>query len=225
MNPSQAANSRERLQQSIDSEIKLLEESLQALKYRRNALSPVSSLHPELFATIFSILCLPGTPSQGGKPDHFNPDHNLARLRVSHVCHQWREIALDLPLLWSHVDFTSQSLSSVGMVEMLMRAKSSPLCLEANISSQRWDNNRLSTFRKALQAHIPHTRHLTISAESALLQGTLEGLVSPAPTLECLSLSSTGRGNQTRSIEGCYWSSIPVTFFFFFFFLHPFPCA
>ena len=70
------------LQKAIDAEIKSLEESVRALKLRRNALSPISSLPPEVFAAIFSILCLPGTSSPGRKPDY-----HLARLSVSHVCH------------------------------------------------------------------------------------------------------------------------------------------
>ena len=91
MNPTQAY-SRKRLQQAIDNEIKSLEESVRVLKHRRNALSPISSLPPEIFAAILSFLCLPGIPSLGG-----TPDVNLARFRVSHVCHRWREIALSQP--------------------------------------------------------------------------------------------------------------------------------
>jgi hypothetical protein len=191
MNPSQA-NSRKCLRQSIDAEIKSLEESIRGLKSRRNALSPISSLHPELFAIIFSILCVPSTSSQDGNPD----DHHLARICVSHVCHQWRETTLNLPLLWSRVNFTSLSLA--GAAEALVRAKSAPLYLEANISSQRWDDDRFSTFQNELQAHVPHIRHLRIRAEPVLLQGTLERLVSPAPTLKSLSLSSTGELRRTR---------------------------
>jgi hypothetical protein len=185
MNPSQA-NSRKCLQQSIDAEIKLesLEEStgIRVLKSRRNALSPISSLHPELFAIIFSILCLPSTSSQDGNPD----DHYLAKLCVSHVCHQWRETALNLPLLWSRINFTSLSLA--GTAEALVRAKSAPLYLEANIAGQRWDDDRFSTFQNELQAHVPHIRHLRICAELVLLQGALQGLASPAPILEHLPL-------------------------------------
>ena len=95
---------REGLQQTIDAEIKLLEESLRALKLRRNALSPISSLPPEVFFTIFSLLCVPGTSSLGGGTS----DYHRTRLHVSHVCHQWREIALDQPLLWSHANFFTQ---------------------------------------------------------------------------------------------------------------------
>ena len=163
--------SRESLQQSIDAEIKS-EESLQVLKYRHNALSPVSSLHPELFAAMFSILCLPGT-SQDGKP----VDYHLARLRVSHVCHQWREITLNLPLLWSYVNFTSKSLSSVGIAETLVRAKLAPLHFEATFPGHRSDLDRSHIFQKELHTHVPHIRHLQICADPLLLEDILEGLL------------------------------------------------
>ncbi|KAF8268678.1 hypothetical protein EI94DRAFT_1714278 [Lactarius quietus] len=176
MNPTQT-NSRERLQQTIDAEIKSLEESVRALKLRRNALSPVSSLPPEVFAAIFSLSCLPGKPG-----------HHLVRLRVSHVCHQWREIALNQSLLWSHVDFAAFSLA--GVAEMLVRARSVPLYFETRLSSRRWDDARFSMFQKEVQARIPHIYHLSISAELFHLHSILEGLVSPAPTLEYLSLFS-----------------------------------
>jgi hypothetical protein len=180
MNPTQA-NSWERSQQTIDAEIKSWEESIRALeesirasvralehsirasKTRRNALSPISSLPPEVFAAIFSFACLPGIPSLGGKPVH-----NLAPIHVSHVCHQWREIALNQPLLWSHVDFTTLSLA--GATEMLVRAKSVPLYLEAIRASwrcweTRWDGDQFDTFRTELQARVPQICHLSINAK------------------------------------------------------------
>jgi hypothetical protein len=153
------------------------------LRLERNALAPVSSLPPEVLAAIFSFLCLHGKPTLGGKPGH-----NLARVRLSHVCHQWREIALNQSLLWSHVDFTTLSLA--GAAEILARAKSVPLYLEERISGQRWDNVRFSTFRKELQARIPRICHLGISAEPARIRSTLRALESPAPTLQYLSLFS-----------------------------------
>jgi hypothetical protein len=121
----------------------------------------------------------------------WNADYHLARLSVSHVCHRWREIALNQPLLWNHVDFTN--LSMTGAAEVLVRAKSAPLYLEARISSRRWDDVRFSAFLKELQAHFPRIYHLRISAEPhLLLHGILEGLVLPAPALEYLSLTSRG---------------------------------
>ena len=189
MNPTQA-NSWEHLQQAIDAEIKSLEESIRALKRRRNALSPISSLPPEVFAVILSFACLPGIPSLGG-----TPEHNLARIHVSHVCHQWREIALHQPLLWSHVDFTTLGLA--GASEMLVRAKSVPLYLEATRASSRcwesrWDGEQFDAFLTELQARVPHICHLSINAKGYHLGNTLDLLVSPAPTLKYLSLVSPG---------------------------------
>jgi hypothetical protein len=208
------ANSREILQQTIDAEVESLEESIQALKgsirvlnLRRNALSPISSLPPEVFSAIFSFACLPGIPSLGGKPDH-----NLARIHVSHVCHQWRDIALNQPLLWSHVDFTT--LSSAGAAKMLVRAKSFPLYLEATRASRRfwesrWDGDQFSRFRTELRARIPQICHLSIKAKRYHLHKTLVTLVSPAPTLKYLSLFSRAVSNGRN---GRTWDERDVVF-------------
>ena len=183
MNPSQE-NSRESLQQAIDAEIKALEVStgIRALRLRRNALSPISTLPPEVLAAIFSLLCPPSSPDR-------NPDHHIARLRVSHVCHQWCQIALNQPLLWSNVNFATVSLA--GAIEILLRAKSVPLYLDAKIS-HRWDDDRFNAFRTEFRARVPYICHLRITANHLNLHETLEGLVSPAPTLESLVVFSHG---------------------------------
>ena len=196
MNPTQV-NSMEFLQQAIDAEIKALEEStqanttksLRALKLRRNTLQPISSLPPEILAAIFSNLCLPGIPSLGGKPSR-----NIARLRISHVCHQWREIALNQSQLWSHIDFNTVSLA--GATEFLVRAKSVPLYMEIRVS--QYDDHLFYQFLKEVQEHLPHVRHLSFSAESVrtTFRQLANALVSPAPTLKFLSLSFREDGNK-----------------------------
>ena len=133
-------NSREFLQLAIDAKI-------QSLRLDRNALAPVSSLPPEIFATIFFFLCLRGGDS----------GHNLARIYLSHVCHQWREIALNQSLLWSHVDFTALTLA--GAAEILARAKSAPLHLKARIYGKHWDDLRSYRFRHEVRVHISHICH------------------------------------------------------------------
>ena len=201
MDPSQAS-SRERSQRAIDSEIG-------ALKLRRNALSPISSLPLEVFEVIFSILCLPGS-TRGG-----NPDYHLARFRVSQVSHQWREIALNYRFLWSHVDFTTLSSQSAAenAAEILARAKSAPLYFEANFPN-RDDviGRRFKTFRKELQARIPYIRRLRASHDPVLLYEILEEIASPAPTLEYLSLSASGvdwTGWQTYIRDTLFNGSAP----------------
>ena len=179
MNKTQASY-RESLQDAIDIEIKSLEESVQLLKLRRNALQPISSFPPEIFTVIFSFLCLPGMPSL-----LVNLAQNRARLSISHVCHQWREIALNQPLLWSHVNFNTTS--SAGATEMLARAQLVPLYMEIGVSG----GHRFDLFLREVQARLPRIRHLSIGADiniPRVYEGLKSALVSPAPSLEYLSL-------------------------------------
>ncbi|KAH8993949.1 hypothetical protein EDB92DRAFT_1944230 [Lactarius akahatsu] len=203
MNLSQE-NSREYQRQAIDDEIRsLVEEYIRALRtlsHRRNALAPISSLPSEILATIFSFLRL---PTSGTSPLGRETDYDLSWLHVTHVCHEWREVALDHPFFWSHVDFTT--LTPAGATEILARAKSVPLYLEAYIP----DDRRVSTFEKELQVHVSRICHLAIRAEPTRLQGVLKGLVSPAPTLEYLSLS----GEKQWRIDGLQFVPVPVTLF------------
>ena len=199
MDPNQA-NSSENQRQAIDAEIKTLAESIRVLSQRRNALAPVSSLPPEVFAAIFSFLRVPVASSLTWRK---KPNH-LAWLCVAHVCHQWREIALNQPLFWSHVNFTA--FSSAGVAEILTRAKTAPLYIEARVPSRLWDDARFRASQNELQARASRICHLSMSAETEHLRQTLEGLVSPAPTLEYLSLS-TESGSEYSKV------SIPDTLF------------
>lgn len=108
MNPSQA-NPREYQWQAIDAEIKSLEESIRTLRLRRNALVPVSSLPPEVITSIFTFLHLRVTALTLGE----NPEP-LAWLHVAHVCHQWREIALNQPLFLESRRFHHPNFSRRG---------------------------------------------------------------------------------------------------------------
>ena len=220
-------NSREYQRQAIDAEIKSLEESIRALKHRRNALAPISSLPTEVIAVIFSYLPspstspfsslptklttdlfsslpLPGTPPLGRRPDH----HPADWLGAAHVCHQWREIALELPVFWSHVDFTN--LTSAGAAEIIARAKTMPLHLEARDARRFWgDDARRRAFEKVLQTHVSNISHLSITAQSLNLRRTFDKLAPPASTLEYLSLSqaSPARGLMASQV------SVPDTLF------------
>ena len=195
-------NSRESSRQAIDAQIESLEDSIRALRLQRNALAPISSLPPEIIAAVFSFL--PNLLS--AIPPSKKPDP-LAWLRVSHICHQWREIALNQPLLWNHVDFTNISLA--GAAKILTLTKMAPLYLEARCLGDHWDNAQLSAFLEELQFRVSRIRHLLISANPQRLRKTLEGLVSPAPTLKCLSLSSEGKWPRVAITETLFGGTTP----------------
>ena len=197
-------NSGEHQRNAIDAEI-------QALKRRRNTLAPISSLPTEVTTTIFFFFRVPVPSSSDSlftrvqKPE----SDSLAWLRIAHVCHHWREIVLNQPLFWSHVNFNS--FSSVGMAEILSRAKSAPLHLRANVTYDcQWDDARFSAFQKELHSRVSRIRHLSISVDYVRLRDALEGLVSLAPTLEYLSLS---RWDYPNMLETGQRGFVPDTLF------------
>jgi hypothetical protein len=169
------------LRQAIDNEIDSFKESIRALKSRRNTLAPISRLPPETLATIFTFLSNSAWNERAIR---------LKWIRVTHVCRRWREAALDHPRLWSHINFTN--LTAAGLAEILARAKMTPLHLEA-IVGRPW-SSQVEAFGKQLEAHISHTRHLSISGS---FEAALVRLLSSAPTLESLSLSHESRASNT----------------------------
>ncbi|KAN0102366.1 hypothetical protein V8E52_005581 [Russula decolorans] len=170
-----SAQSRGHLRQTIIDEIKSLEESTRALKSRRNALAPISRLPPETLATIFAFLSASAWSERAV---------HLEWIRAAHVCRRWREDALNYPRFWSHINFSK--LKSVGMVEILARAKMAPLYLEADVSM--WRTAQAEAFARQLEAHISHTRHLSLSGYG-VFETALAQLSSSVLTLESLSLS------------------------------------
>ncbi|ETW84720.1 hypothetical protein HETIRDRAFT_314475 [Heterobasidion irregulare TC 32-1] len=90
-----------------------------SLRVRRNRLPIVSSLPPELLARIFCFSAAIDTPSSRA----------LGWIRVTHVCNQWRQVALDHPALWANV---SLEIGSRWSEEMIQRAKLAPLIIQSN---------------------------------------------------------------------------------------------
>jgi len=169
-----SAEARDHLRQAIEDEIKALEEHTYASKRRRNALVPISQLPPETLSMIFSFLFPPLLVCDGKA-------RYLPLLRVTHVCHQWREIALNYSYLWNCINPTM--LSPAAIAEMLVRAKTAPLHFEARITYR--NDEKLDVCERELEAHISRIRHLGLSGR---FQTVLGRLVSPAPSLESLTL-------------------------------------
>ena len=137
--------SSDHFQKAIDDELNSLEKSARALELRRNALAPISCLPPETLAAIFSFLSLPRDHVRIRTGDE---EDNLAWLRVTHVCHRWREIALNQPRFWSHIDFNALTLD--GVMEVLSRSKMAPLEVQADLTYTHWEDARLAAFREQL---------------------------------------------------------------------------
>ena len=176
-------NLSEHLRQAIDDELESLQKTALTLKRRRNGLAPISRLPPETLAIVFLFLALPRDCMRIMLSDK---QAFLAWLCASHVCHRWREIALNQPRFWSRIDFTKLTLA--GATEVLSRSKMAPLELEANLSYVQWGGDRVDAFGKQLSSHASHISRLNITANSANLKTIIDHLFSsPAPALESLS--------------------------------------
>ena len=181
-----SATAQDHLLKVIDDEIKVSDRVVQQLKSRRNTIVPVSRLPPEILVEVFSLL-----PFVADDPKCVP---YLEWIFVTHVCRRWREIALQSPYLWNHINFTKLTLD--GFTEILARAKMSPLHVEAKITPR--SKARFNALRRQLEAHIFHTRHLSISGE---FQTLLERLVSPAPALVSLSLTRPSHPFSSSQLE------------------------
>ncbi|KAJ7616083.1 hypothetical protein FB45DRAFT_1035237 [Roridomyces roridus] len=140
---------------------------------------PINRLPPDIFADIFLLLA--SEPTDGGY------DHSW--VACSHICTSWRRIALGTPLLWSHVVFTSHA----WVKACIQRSKSSPLIVEAEVSTPRVECLVYSVLKRrtALISRI----YLTFSILSERIVKVLAG---PFPQLTSLS------------IENCTWRALDI---------------
>ncbi|KAJ6554681.1 hypothetical protein B0H19DRAFT_1377464 [Mycena capillaripes] len=92
--------------------------------------SPISKLANELLSTVF-VLCLPSTPPDViymYVPALNAPSPTTAPLLLCNVCHHWRAVAIDLPVLWKSLD--TENLSHPELLDLwLSRARQSTLSL------------------------------------------------------------------------------------------------
>ncbi len=165
---------------AAENKIECLEESTRAMKIHRNSLVPISRLPTEILCIIFSLL-----PSFEVLDLESSP--YILSSPVSHVCHRWREISHDMSCFWSRIDFNK--LTTAGVAEVLARAKTAPLYLEAEVGIQKCETEKFEAFEGQIKAHIYHTCHLSITSTPYRLVQTFEHLISSAPSLERLSIT------------------------------------
>lgn len=81
-------------------------------KRELNKLAPVSRLVPDTISEILVYVA------------HDGIDHGYDWLKVTHVCHEWRNIALHSPRVWNHLRLTADA----GLAkELIARSKEAPL--------------------------------------------------------------------------------------------------
>lgn len=141
-----------------------------------NALVPIGRLPPETLIHIF--LCYQLVHQYPGHGD-FIPEAAISISEsshykwvpgVTHICHHWREVALEAPLLWTDVFITSGSCVD-RLQTFLMRSKHAPLQLSIT---------EMETWTAAFEEAIPGL-HDTEVLKLSLPEPLLGRIVSELP--------------------------------------------
>ena len=158
----------------IDRDIARLEESIRALKSRRNELSPISHLPPEILCTIFSFI----------SQDNNNP---RSWINFSRVSRHWRLLALNAPDLWTNIPLYNSRWAQ----EMLTRSKMAKLTIQADFTYRSSKLKVLETIKSCL-SHMGRLGEINIfGASGSVLESIFQNIPTSAPQLHTLLIRST----------------------------------
>ncbi|KAF8235213.1 hypothetical protein L208DRAFT_769593 [Tricholoma matsutake] len=203
-----AFNSRkavEEAQSLIDQEIDdTLGDAIRVLKRRRNAISLVSRLPPEVLSNIFRFTRMVIQSDSG------EDQYTLTWITVTHVCSHWRAVAINCLDLWDHI-FTPP-LTISGLQELLHRSKKAPLMVITHV--RLFPCQGVEKFR-ALWQHVSRIRHIGISTTGTFGSSTwskdcLPENPSSAPLLEAFALSHVEVIVQRRFPDNFFAGDLPA---------------
>ncbi|KAF7309766.1 F-box domain-containing protein [Mycena indigotica] len=175
-------------QNILDSEVLQLQEAICNLKTKRNALSSISRLPPEVLSRIFMFCVVPHSSNW------------IAQ--VSHVTRYWRATSLGCPQLWDCPPFMHRhQLAEL----MLARSKTVVFSLSGTVASMTEQQRRV--FLLAL-SQLSRIANLCIDeVEPHFVTKHLATIIEPAPQLSSLELY--GSTFYPFSPEESY---LPITF-------------
>jgi len=133
----------------------------------KNTFAPINRITPEALSLI---------------PDHWGHQEEKDIIRLTHVCHGWREIFTSRSSLWTHLDCKNTEKTRV----YIERSRSHPL----EISLKKLKNTSYSN--DALLVAAPYTNRLgslTIHIHSNALSRLLNHFHFPAPLLKELKIT------------------------------------
>ncbi|TFY50193.1 hypothetical protein EVG20_g11665 [Dentipellis fragilis] len=163
----------------VDAELAAMQLAMCDMRTRRNALSRIASLPPEVLSNVFSFHAVmnPICAHERGGP------RRLGWIAVTHVCRRWRLTALQQPRLWGDISF---EIGQRWTEEMLLRAKSAPISIR-RMPPYPFKGHEL------ISKHFHHICHLRLSDTSRDLLPVIQCLTSPAMMLISLELDARAR--------------------------------
>jgi len=166
-------------------------------KFRAEGSSSLTDCLPtEVLCKVF-MECLP--PWLEGATE----ENDLSWINVSYVCHRWRAAALQCPGLWSKLNLSHPTWTTV----MLHRAKMAPLTIRTDLTDRPVVESRL----RSLSAQIsPQIEILDLCGSFATLSDLFQLFaISSAVLLSQLNLTLSIGVNQPQLIHGPPKDSMP----------------
>ncbi|KAI0314711.1 hypothetical protein OF83DRAFT_1085458 [Amylostereum chailletii] len=203
-----AGNTSSKVLDTIDEDIAYHEKALFSLRKEHNVRNLISRLLPELFTQIFRTVVLsdaadlsvPWTAIDGtdiwtdfrlSRAD-YKPSYSA--IRLTHVCRQWRTIAREDPLLWTHLLITSAEWTH----RMLARSKDSSLTVRASLAAVDSKRNRSTLLVNAALQQLRRVRVLSLDLQRGSTSNfVFKKLSHPAPRLESLTLHNVTRARTS----------------------------
>ena len=160
----------------IDRDIARLQESIRALKSRRNELSPISRLPTEILCNIFSLV-----------EDNifFSNRRPILWINFSQVSYHWRSTALSAPELWTQIPL---SLPCRWVLERLIRSKMAKLTIGFDYLYSK-SNPKL--IEAARSCEMDRVEELNLIVDPELWEEISLDLPRSAPQLHTLCIRST----------------------------------
>lgn len=160
------------------------------LKTTLNLHSPSTALPPEILSEIFMLAA--GIHAKGAAAADSNIPTMRDLVRPSHVCKQWRSIALGCPTLWSFIDLRHPP---EWVAELLARSKGAPLYVFVtgrkgksykSLDAKKWVKETLGMVLMSLERI--RDLKLVVTPRLSEAQEVLKLLDGPAPLLEALAI-------------------------------------
>ncbi|KAI0794156.1 hypothetical protein C8Q74DRAFT_1247039 [Fomes fomentarius] len=150
------------------------------LKRRLNTLTLFAGLPTELLSEIFLHLA---RDSYENHQQSTYPLRSLRWIMVTHICHSWREVALNSPRLWGYIVLTHPPFVN----EFLARSKSAPLWITAALLSS--GDEKFKVLEEVLHGESQRLAELRLSGPIRTLLDACQKLGQSATLLETLVLS------------------------------------
>lgn len=171
----------------LDRELSELHNMTCALRTRRNVLVPIARLPFEILAHIFALVASESVPRPYTTlhASHTGASGSLGWIVVTHVCRQWRAVAMNSPWLWANC----VCALPVAVCDLLVRSRNVPIIVSHDLGRYRVKHGPLKAIKLTL-TQISRVKVLQLCIDEDSLDAlTKTQLATPAPLLTSLEIS------------------------------------